>query len=42
VRASSLAVALGVAPFVLPIPGTFVTGALVVLAGVLYGVAAVF
>ena len=32
-RASSLAIVAGVALFVLPIPGTFVTGALVVGAG---------
>ena len=34
-RASSLAIVAGVALFVLPIPGTFVTGALVAGAGAL-------
>ncbi|WP_264475283.1 hypothetical protein [Halorubellus salinus] len=33
-RASTAAIAFGVALFALPIPGTFVTGALVILAGV--------
>ncbi|WP_256558706.1 hypothetical protein [Natronomonas marina] len=34
-RASTLAIAVGVGLFVLPIPGTFVTGGSVILAGVL-------
>jgi hypothetical protein len=34
VRSSTLAIAFGLVLFALPIPGTFVTGALVVLAGV--------
>jgi hypothetical protein len=34
-KASSLAIVAGVVLFVLPIPGTFVTGALVVGAGAL-------
>ncbi|MFC5277258.1 hypothetical protein ACFPM1_00555 [Halorubrum rubrum] len=33
-RASTLLIALGVLLFVLPLPGTFVVGALTVLAGV--------
>lgn len=33
-RTSSLAIAAGVGLFVLPLPGTFVTGGLVILAGV--------
>lgn len=33
-QASTVAIAFGVGLFVLPIPGTFVTGALVILAGV--------
>lgn len=32
-RASTIAIVAGAALFVLPIPGTFVTGALVLLAG---------
>ncbi|MFW5939382.1 MAG: hypothetical protein ACOCSD_08035 [Halolamina sp.] len=34
-RASTVVVGLGVIVFALPIPGTFVAGALVVLAGVI-------
>jgi len=34
-RTSTIAIAFGLGLFVLPIPGTFVTGGLVVLAGVL-------
>lgn len=33
-RASTLVLAFGIVLFVLPLPGTFVTGALVLLAGV--------
>ncbi|MFC6951822.1 hypothetical protein [Halorubellus litoreus] len=33
-RASTAAIAFGVGLFALPIPGTFVTGAFVILAGV--------
>ncbi|WP_282190233.1 hypothetical protein [Halocatena salina] len=34
-RLSTLIIAVGIVLFVLPIPGTFVAGAIVVLAGVL-------
>jgi hypothetical protein len=34
-RASTVAIGLGVVVFALPVPGTFITGALVLLAGVI-------